>query len=471
MHPNEFMTGFQLERLLPVLAMIAPIGCEANDPLEIDTAQFTENLCDEELQVLDAIEPIEPVDYLALVEGTSPSDDDQDDRPPVRFSSAEPWTLDESGERCPSEWNEETCDARYGDLIAGSDFELSGQVFLYRALVVRQANDLRVVRSQAELENLIGGIDSPADAALLESLRFTGLVCTEDDDAGADPRGFLLHTIVGGGCGEGDDIEQQVVLVNDKGGRSILEERLIERADPGCAVGRRPAGLWKLQRSPCTGSSSPRARASAVGAFFASMAHLEAASVTAFEQLVRDLRCHSAPRGLIARTERARRDEIRHARVTASLARRYGGRPVRPTIRRTAPRSLLELASDNATEGCVRETYGALVAHVQTRQARSPVVRRALMGIAHDETQHAGLSWDLAAWTRSRLSPTEQRRVAAETRNAIDQLQHELRQEYPHEVHTIAGMPTPDHAHALYTRLRHHLRSSMVSSSSRGLLT
>jgi hypothetical protein len=69
----------------------------------------------------------------------------------------------------------------------------------------------------------------------------------------------------------------------------------------------------------------------------------------------------------------------------------------------TPARSLLEVARENAAEGCVRETFGALVATWQARTAADPLVRATMAGIAVDESRHAALSWAIDGWARSRL--------------------------------------------------------------------
>jgi hypothetical protein len=48
--------------------------------------------------------------------------------------------------------------------------------------------------------------------------------------------------------------------------------------------------------------------------------------------------------------------------VTADLARRHGVAPLPIKVGAFPARSLEDLAVENATEGCVRETYGALLA-------------------------------------------------------------------------------------------------------------
>ena len=120
-----------------------------------------------------------------------------------------------------------------------------------------------------------------------------------------------------------------------------------------------------------------------------------------------------------------------------------------------AARSLVEVAADNAAEGCVRETFGALVATLQARRAADPIVRNAMRSIAIDETRHAALSWELAAWAHARMSPLERRRVAAHAREAAERFVAAV--DHPEAVHRVAGMPRPDEAHALFVALQNAL--------------
>jgi hypothetical protein len=180
------------------------------------------------------------------------------------------------------------------------------------------------------------------------------------------------------------------------------------------------------------GVAMPDARgANAVGAFFAGAAQLEAASVPAFARLARELRAHGAPPSLIARAERARRDEIRHARAMAKLARRFGGAP-RAIAKAALPvRSLAEIAVENAAEGCVRESLGALVAEWQARFAADARVRAAMKRIATDEREHAELAWDVARFLGLRV----------DLRDAIAALDVS---EPDREVAAIAGLPSSE---------------------------
>jgi hypothetical protein len=151
--------------------------------------------------------------------------------------------------------------------------------------------------------------------------------------------------------------------------------------------------------------------ATAVGAWLANAAWLEAASIPAFVRLARELVAHDAPRALIERAIGSAGDEARHAAIVGALARRHGARASAPELASQAPRALEALAIENAIEGCVRETYGAVLALWQSHTASDPAVRDAFATIARDEARHAELGWEIDAWARSRLDAASSRRV------------------------------------------------------------
>jgi rubrerythrin len=136
---------------------------------------------------------------------------------------------------------------------------------------------------------------------------------------------------------------------------------------------------------------------------------------------------HGAPRSFALRSRRAAHDEVRHARDVARLARRLGGRPCKPCVVALAEvRSLEAIALENAIEGCVRETYGALVAWRQAESALDPVVREVMQRIAEDETRHAELSWRVAEWLEPQLTEAEQTAVLTARHAAFASLRVEL---------------------------------------------
>jgi hypothetical protein len=164
-------------------------------------------------------------------------------------------------------------------------------------------------------------------------------------------------------------------------------------------------------------------------------------SVYAFEQLTRDLEAHGAPDALVAAARDAAWDEVRHARVTTKLAERFGASPAVPVVSPMSARTLLDIALENAAEGCVRETFGALQATYQAAHAKDVSIARAMAVIAEDETRHAALAWDIAAWALPRLSPNERARVDAARRDAVARLEAELASPSDREVTHAAGVP------------------------------
>jgi hypothetical protein len=206
-------------------------------------------------------------------------------------------------------------------------------------------------------------------------------------------------------------------------------------------VGRRPPGLEE------------QAIGAELGAYFEGMARLEAASVDAFRILRRELSGHRLPRRLDRAMRRAARDEVRHARAARALGRRFGGSYAPPVIEPQRARSLEAIAIDNAVEGCVRETYGALVASHQARTAKDPTVRAAMARIARDETRHAALSWQLDAWLRGRLDAGARERVAQAKRAARAELDATVTRGQTRELSEVAGLPAPELAREMLGHL------------------
>jgi hypothetical protein len=206
----------------------------------------------------------------------------------------------------------------------------------------------------------------------------------------------------------------------------------------GACLGRRPPGMC-----------STRTRGPLVGRYFADAAQLEAASVDAFDVLRRELEALGAPRGLVEAAATAKEDEVRHARMTARLARRFGGKPTKPRMKRPALRSLEALAIENAVEGCVRETFGALFAMHQAEAANDPHVRATMASIAPDETRHAALGWAVAAWADAKLDADARARVEGARREAIAELRREIERAVPEPVAAVAGLPTREVALAM----------------------
>ncbi len=200
-------------------------------------------------------------------------------------------------------------------------------------------------------------------------------------------------------------------------------------SDQSC--GRRPEGF-----------RAPPSRSQTIGDLLADAALLERASVDAFAHMVNELTYHNAPQSLIARSKEAKRDEVRHAKVMATLAKAHGSSPPQYRGLRQRLRPLKEIAIENMVEGCIRETYGALIALHQGRNAKDKAIANAMSTIAKDELSHAALSWDVHQWIMTELSDDDARALQAAAQEAIAKLKQEAHARVPAERAIQAGLPS-----------------------------
>ena len=429
-------TSDSLSKLFVGLLATGAGGC--SEETGIDLARFDMDLCGEDgWQALQAVEPQEAVDYLELRRVEE-----------VQFTEAEdpfgePRVLDADGDKCGAASDVEACVAEFDALPVASEivtYDGFGDLKFHDSLAYTRAETAAVLGSTDGIKSFLGDIDAPGDAALWARVQGHRIVCGEGNDVGAHADGFVLHTKNGSdGCGA--DVVESVILVRPDGEISVIQTVVVQEGDPNCSVGRIPDGFCRGRRSP---GRNP------VGRFLARVAELEAASVEAFAQFGAELSAHRAPRAFVAAAASARQDEVRHAAATRRLARRYGSGVASSPVPAAPLKGLVAMASDNAAEGCVRETFGALVAHAQARQARDPQVRRGMQTIARDETRHAALSWRVAAWARTRMGSAERARVTRSARQSVERLREELTAPLHPQVHAVLGMPEPAEAGALF---------------------
>lgn len=129
----------------------------------------------------------------------------------------------------------------------------------------------------------------------------------------------------------------------------------------------------------------------------------EHASIASFSRLALALLATSADAELVRAAHEAALDEVRHAKLSLSLAAAYRGEAVAP---RALPlpdvlplgADLTELAVASVIEGAVGETIAAVLAAEQAAVAQDPAVRRVLLGIADDESRHAQLAFQVIAF-------------------------------------------------------------------------
>lgn len=239
----------------------------------------------------------------------------------------------------------------------------------------------------------------------------------------------------------------------DDGSVVALDPEIVECATCPNGAGRRPRGL-----APSRRERAASARSSALGHYFAETAHLEKASIVAFRILRADLMRLGAPRELVRSADRAARDEVRHARETARIARRFRANAPHVCVDSdNAERTIEDLAIENAVEGCVRETFGALVASWQAATAQDKAIAIAMRGISTDETRHAALAWSIAEWSMKRLDFASRQRARAAAENAIVELEAAATREPHPDLVCRAGVPDMRTQREMLRELRQQL--------------
>jgi hypothetical protein len=319
------------------------------------------------------------------------------------------------GEACSNANDWATCNRSLAALKPTPESCLNGDAC--RVLITTEGDALARIEERAALVALLGPIDTSNEAALAVWLTGTDISCVQDF---ADPPVGTRTRKVDSGI----EVETRV----DDCSSSYVRRELVlpdgtvifvsqTEAPPTCSIGRRPEGLQAAcEQAPC----------GELGAYFASAAHLEAASVHAFARFARELHGLGAPEDLVSDAWRAALEEIAHTRMVGMIAERFGAEVPEPRIEAPAAREAFAIALENAVEGCVRETYGALVAWYQAETAIDPMVKNAMAQIAEDETRHADLSWRVAQWLEPQLSDSERARIDTARSEAFGALREEL---------------------------------------------
>ncbi len=394
------------------------------------------------------IEPV--VDYLAIREvrvfDTSGESDEWIEK---EFS-----VVSERGESCKTATGT-ACADKVKRHPARAVISLPGQVSLEYSVVTTTGNDVKRWAGAEELKALLGSIDSADDAMLIVSAAGYMLHCNaavstsvvEEDD------GYIVYaTRMTSDCDPVTMTRYRLHVSRAAEIKVLKTETLSQQF--GLCVGRKPGGLQLRE----TGNDS-------LGGFLARCAHLEGASVFSFERLAAELEANGAPRALVERAHAAREDEIRHAHVVGKLALARGGRLEEVHLAPMTERSLEEIAIENAIEGCVRETYGALIGGYQAEHARDLTLQDAMASIADDELKHAALSHAVHAWLGSKLDSNARERVARAQQEAIAQLWADAACEPDRDVADLAGLPTAKDAGRLLGELSRGLWEPMLRAA------
>lgn len=361
-------------------------------------------------QATEGLNPTREVDYLAAFDAS--------------FFVPEPSLRHETGERCGGATDAAACEAAVEESSTADG----------NHVILTAGDEVSALYGAEELLGFLGSIDTPNEALLRAWHAGYSVGC--DDLSRSAVRevegGYeVIATQLTRDC---DPVETTrfLLFVAADGAITVLESEVIESQD-GVCVGRRPPGLRPARSAP---------RGGVTARFFADVARLEDSAVDAFRILAAELEAHGAPAVLVARALEAADDEVRHAARMGEVARRLGAEPGPVEVEPRPVRPLFEIALENATEGCVRETFGAVVGHHQAMRAADPDVAAAMAEIADDETRHAELSWAIAAWIEPRLSDRQRATIRAARASAVRTLRAEMRREPDPELVRFAGLPS-----------------------------
>jgi hypothetical protein len=310
------------------------------------------------------------------------------------------------------------------------------------SILLTDDDEVLHIFQRPELVALLGGsIDSEGKALLVALAEGHDLRCTQGAGSWrirlAEDGDYRLEQTVDE-CGQ---YLKRVYSVN-AAGHVVYKDQ--ESMPAPCAAGRRPEGLL---------AAPARAPSTELGDYLASMARLEAASVPAFSRVADELTAFGAPADLISDSWRAALDEIEHARAMTALAERFGGCVVAPELAAPVARDRFAFARENAIEGCVRETYGALVAWHQAESALDPEVRAVMTHIAEDETRHAQLSWRIAEWLEPQLDAAQRAALSEARAAAFYELRSALGAAPCAATRRVLGLPAPEIEVALLDQL------------------
>ena len=402
--------------------------------------------CPDLLLVAEPVHPDAELDYIGVIGG-------RNNHEAFRI------LLADYGEPCKSARDRDACLLAIEQAIQAPDCEgdvLSckrNEPVLGRSPVIVTTSGDDVARHETvdTLRRVLGDVDTASEAVLFAQLHGLHAVCAAESSRMSNP-GILVQATERGwrvqsrwlNCGTGPEGEQIIEL--DRDGRSEGFEHNVDVGIGPCTwTARRPAGL---QLRAAGTSREP------IASFLARSAQLEAASVPAFLRLSRELSRLGA-HALAAAARRSAHDELRHAVSMGRLAARYGAAPLQPMVAAArCGRTAYEIAQENAVEGCVRETFGALVAWQQSALAPDPSIARTMRTIAADETRHAELSWQVAGWIEPKLTATERKMLGRARAGALGQLQREIAMNpLPRSARAQLGLPSRSQQQVLLQRM------------------
>jgi hypothetical protein len=183
------------------------------------------------------------------------------------------------------------------------------------------------------------------------------------------------------------------------------ESKLEQSDDADASAADWSSSLVGIAGQPILEGLSPTERV-VLAAKWSEAARAEHASIASFARVTLQLMAAGAPASLLADTQRAAADEVRHARICFALAAAYSSRIVEPSkfplgTSLELETDLASIAAATAAEGCFEETLSCLALAEAAHRCEDPCVRTALSSLVKDEARHAALAWRTVQWSLS----------------------------------------------------------------------
>ena len=139
-----------------------------------------------------------------------------------------------------------------------------------------------------------------------------------------------------------------------------------------------------------------------IGRRWLEQAEGEHASVASFARNALQLLTLGSPSELLVASKQAGIDEISHAKISYDIASANvrlklapGPLDVQKSLKKL---DLMNVIRSIIHEGCVGETLAAVVARVRGHGTDDPYIKKSLLQITEEETNHAQLAWDTIEW-------------------------------------------------------------------------
>ena len=139
-----------------------------------------------------------------------------------------------------------------------------------------------------------------------------------------------------------------------------------------------------------------------IGRRWLEQAEGEHASVASFARNTLQLLTLGSPSELLVASQQAGIDEINHAKISYDIATANTGLNFAPgplDVQESLKElDLMSVVRSIIHEGCVGETLAAIEARVRGYGTDDPYIKKSLLQITEEETNHAQLAWDTIEW-------------------------------------------------------------------------